>query len=240
MAKHIQKEQSKPTFIFEGTIRKLNATTMPDVPVSKNTAVVRIDQVINGTSDLSAFVGQDITVEVSSGKSRLGQRLIFHAVPWIFGAGIAVRSNYEEPAGVRRAQANQADSYGDADLVVRGKVVRVQLPKKATGTPARTSTSSISEHAPLWQEAIIQVSEVLKGNEKPNQVRVRFPASSDVMFHGAARFEPGQEGYFILHKAEAAKRFQVTGKKPGARRRNDESSQMYVAFGPQDFQPLDK
>jgi len=236
VATHIQEEQSKATFIFEGTIRKLKAATMPDVPVSKNTAVVRIDQVISGASDLSAFVGQDITVEVSSGQSRVGQKLIFHAVPWIFGAGVAVRSTYEEPGGVRRKQANHAGSYGDADLVVRGKVVRVQLPKKATSRPAKSSTSPISEHAPLWQEAIIQVEEVLKGNEKPTQVRVRFPASSDVMFHGVPRFEPGQEGYFMLHKGAAAK-----AKKPrGARRRRDESSQTYFAFEPQDFQPLDK
>jgi hypothetical protein len=241
VATHIQEDQSKATFIFEGTIRKLRAATMPDVPVSTKTTIVRIDRVITGTSDLSAFLGQDITVEVSGGQRRVGQKLVFHAEPWMFGAGVAVRSKYEEPASRARAQPNQPDAYRDADLVVRGKVVRVQLPKTRISTRVKSSTSPITEHAPLWREAIIQVNEVLKGNEKRNQVRVRFPASSDVMFHGVARFEPGQEGYFMLHKADAMKMSRGAGKRPSAARgRRDEPSQTYVAFEPQDFRPLDK
>jgi len=239
VATHIQEDEPKATFIFKGTIRKLNAATMPDVPVTKSTAVVRIDQVVSGPSDLSAFLGQEITVEVSNKQSRVGQKLIFHAVPWMFGAGIAVRSIREESAGNVRAQT-PTGAYDDADLVVRGKVVRVQLPKKVTRTQTKSATLPITEHAPLWREAIIEVEQVLKGKEKARHVTVCFPDSSDVMFRGVPKFEPGQQGYFILHKDAPTPFHALPEKTSAAGQGRDEQRQMYFVIDPQDFQPLEK
>ncbi|HYX31369.1 MAG TPA: hypothetical protein VE863_22730 [Pyrinomonadaceae bacterium] len=238
MATQVQDDQAKPTFVFKGTVRNVNAATMPDVPVSKSTAIVTVDEIINGPTDLTGFLGQEITVRVNHSQGlRAGQKLIFHTVGWIFGSGVAVRSLREEPIVNTRSQTERAGHYRDADLVVRGKVVRVQLPKQATVARSKQKALPITEHAPLWHEAIIQVQEVLKGDEQTKRVTVCFPDSSDVMFHGAPRFEPGQQGYFMLHKMEAAKQPGVSRTADAAR---NERPDTYFALDSQDFRPLEK
>jgi len=58
----------------------------------------------------------------------------------------------------------------------------------------------ITEHDPQWREAEIEVDEVEKGPRK-RRVVVRFPGSDDVRWYRAPKFQPGQEGVFILQKA---------------------------------------
>jgi hypothetical protein len=146
--------------------------------------------------------------------------MVVHATGWMFGDGVAVRSLREEPvkanveasAGadetVERQAANlQRAHFAAADLVVSGKVVTVRLPADSDSAQKQMSDAApgpISEHDPKWREAIIQIDEVLKGSHEEKQVVVRFPASSDVMWHGTQKFEAGQQGYFMLHKARAA------------------------------------
>ena len=58
-----------------------------------------------------------------------------------------------------------------------------------------------AEHAPLWQEAVVQVTAVEKGNGPGEEVVVRFPGSADVAWRSAPKFSPGQEGRFVLRRA---------------------------------------
>jgi hypothetical protein len=248
MAKQIKQTGEKANFIFQGTIRKLKSTTMSEVPVSNRTAIVRVDVVVNGPPDLTGFLGQEITVELSSDrKVSVGQKMVFHTAAWIFGASVAVRSLREEPVESRSAKTSRKavaakaahanairpPHFSDADLVVSGKVVKVRIPADTGAARRRTikTPSPITEHDPVWREAVIQVDDVLKGENKAKQVTVRFPDSSDVMFHGAPKFEPGQEGYFMLHKGEA----QRTG--PAQK---TQSGNKYFALDAQDFQPFEK
>jgi len=240
MAKQSRQTEEKANFVFEGTIRKLNAATMSEVPLSDRTAIVRVDKVVDGPPDLAGFLGQEITVELSSARTaRAGQSMLFHTTGWIFGASVAVRSLREEPievgAAERRAAAPQPQHFSDADLVVSGKVIDVRTPGH-TGTSRQRTTktpSPITEHDPVWHEAIIQIKDVLKGQRKTKQVTVRFPDSSDVMFHGVPKFEPGQEGYFMLHKGEATK-------STAGRAQKNRSADTYFALDAQDFQPFEK
>jgi len=119
--------------------------------------------------------------------------------------------------------------------VVSGKVISIRIPPEANAARKRTTKtpSPITEHDPVWREAVIQVKDVLKGEKKAKQVTVRFPDSSDVMFHGVPRFEPGQEGYFMLHKGEATKT-------TGGRAQKSKSADTYFALDAQDFQPFEK
>jgi hypothetical protein len=96
-------------------------------------------------------------------------------------------------------------------------------------------------------EAIIQVDEVLKGTHEKKQVVVRFPASSDVMWHGAPKFHAGQEGYFMLHKAKPKKATMKGAKKQkgkarvaGAAETDRGAAGSYLALDPADFQPYDE
>jgi hypothetical protein len=247
MAKRSSQTNDKANFVFKGTVKKLKSATMAEVPLSDRTAVVRVDEVIDGPPDLTGFLGQEITVELSSvRKVSVGQKMVFHTTGWMFGGSVAVRSLREEAAkssGIKTSQAGKAAHanaarpahFSDADLVVSGKVVSVRIPADATAARKRTTKtrSPITEHDPVWREAVIQVDDVLKGEKKAKQVTVRFPDSSDVMFHGVPRFEPGQEGYFMLHKGDATK---TTGR----RVQKSKSADTYFALDAQDFQPFVK
>jgi hypothetical protein len=247
MPKRSKQTNEKASFIFKGTIKKVKSATMSEVPVSNRTAIVKVDEVIDGPSDLQGFLGQEITVELSSNRAaRAGQSMIFHTVGWIFGAGVAVRSLREEPikpasaaksaGGLKRADipVTKGPHFSDADLVVAGTVVNVRIPAVAPLAQKRTARPSpITEHDPVWREAVIKVSDVLKGEKTPKEVTVRFPDSSDVMFHGVPRFEPGQEGYFMLHRGEGTK--SIMG-----RAQKSKSADTYFALDAQDFQPFEK
>jgi hypothetical protein len=231
-----QTSESKPTFVFKGTIKKLKGATMDNVPIDDRTAIVTVDQIIEAPADLAGYNGQDITVQLSGRqKVKKGTELIFHTVSWMYGESIAVRSLGEEPIkpshaallsaaidpSARRAQREQQEHFEKADLIVSGKVVAVRLPsdtkpptKAVAGlAPESTTGRPISEHDPKWREAVIQVDDVHKGSHKKKQVVVRFPASTDVMWYSAPKFRPGQQGYFALHKAEAEKPKRKAGKK---------------------------
>jgi hypothetical protein len=257
-------EPQHATFVFKGTIKKLKSATMKDVPLSERTAIVTVDQIIEAPTDLAGYGGQDITVQLSGRqKVRVGQQMLFHATGWMFGDGVAVRSLRQEPvenghatpadAGddvvERRGQKQQRSNFEDADLVVAGKVVAVRLPRDSTsgGKRAARPAGPITEHDPEWREAIIQVDEVLKGTHQKKQVVVRFPASSDVMWHEAPKFEAGQQGYFTLHKPESMKSTtKGTGKQRGKARRTQADSSdsntadYYLARDSADFQPYDE
>jgi hypothetical protein len=264
-----------PTFVFKGRIKKLKSATMKDLPVDALTVVVTVNQVIEAPAALAEYTGQDITVQLSRRQQvRVGQEFIFHTTSWIFGESIAVRSLAEEPvtrsraavlsaAAVdpveRRAQRQKRVHFDEADLVVSGKVVAVRLPagdtqrSRAVKSRAISPASSIqaprgpvSEHDPKWREAVVEVDEVHKGSHKKKQVVVRFPASKDVMWYGAPKFHPGQQGFFMLRKPKTEKpKVKRSRKRPGPRDLAEsavaepevESGEAYVALDPTDFQP---
>lgn len=255
-------EAQQPTFVFKGTIKKLKSAMMKEVPVNERTAVVTVDQIIEAPPDLAGYSGQDITVQLSGRqKVSVGQQMIFHTTSWMYGNGIAVRSLSQEPvksshatllgAGddpvERRAQREKREHFDVADLVVSGKVVAVRLPGDSVPGRKRPSAEArgpISEHDPKWREAVIEVDEVHKGALKKKQVVVRFPASSDVTWHGAPKFHAGQEGYFMLHRAKSEKSMKKGTKKQkgrvriaGAAKSDTGAAESYKALDPGDFQP---
>ena len=76
---------------------------------------------------------------------------------------------------------------------------------------------------------------------------MRFPASSDVMWHGAPKFEAGQQGYFILHKGESKKSTTKSAKKQRGNARGAEmdkpdgsTAEYFLARDSADFQPYDE
>src|SRR5712692_6917177 len=91
-------QAEKPTFVFKGTIKKLKAATLKDVPVNDRTAIVTVDRIIEAPPDLSGYTGQEITVLLSGRrKVGVGQQMNFHTTSWLYGESIGVRSLGEEP-----------------------------------------------------------------------------------------------------------------------------------------------
>ena len=84
-----------------------------------------------------------------------------------------------------------ASRFADAELALAGKVVQV-----APAEPPRV----MSEHAPLWQRATVQVAKVAKGDRSLRTVEVRFPGSDDVAWVGAPRFTVGEQATLLLRR----------------------------------------
>jgi hypothetical protein len=87
-----------------------------------------------------------------------------------------------------------------------------------------------SEHSASWREAVLQVQSVLKGPRlKRNKIVLRFPQSRDVAWVSAPKFEPGQQGIFILQKEDVsgAPANSAAGK-----------ADVYTCLRPGDFVPL--
>jgi hypothetical protein len=213
--------QSTPAFVFKGTVKKIRAATMKDVPVSDRTAVVRVEQVIESPKSFAHYEGQDITVELAGNrKVAAGDEFVFHANSWIFGDSVAVRSVAQErvtkshetllkrggdPSEHSKTRQLQ-EQIDEADLVVSGKVAAVTVPPEPAehlrGVIAPAPRMPVSEHDPKWRQAVIQVDETHKGRHDSKQVTVLFPSSTDVRWYKAPKFQAGQKGLFILHKTK--------------------------------------
>ena len=252
--------EPKATFIFKGTVKKLKAATMKRVPVDEQTAVVRIEQVLEAPKNLAAFAGKDVTVQLATRANvAVGRAFIFHTVGWMFGDSIAVRAVAQEPVqdshaallarggdpAEHKANRELKDRVDTADLVVSGTVSAVRLPAPAAPLThaARAAEAApagpVSEHDPKWREAVVRVANVHKGRHAEDSVTVLFPASTDVRWYKAPKFEPGQRGYFVLHrtKVKEAERVEPHVRallEPAAAEKDVE---VYTALNPADFQP---
>ena len=221
--------KNQARFVFQGTVQRLNAVTMRSIAATPNTIVVKVDQVIRGPVVCSDFVGREITVHTDGGPAfRRLQTGVFYTNVATFGDGLAVRllafeeqrpgsagqvafAAHEDPAeALKRHQITQR--VDSADLVISGKITAVRLVDeeaaasasvRAAAEPESARAPPISEHAPLWQEAVVQVDSVLKGTHDGKTALVRFPAGTDVRWYKAPKLSPGREGVFILHANEA-------------------------------------
>jgi hypothetical protein len=235
-------------FVFTGTVGKVTAASKP----AAASATVKVNQVIRAPEVLRHAAGQEVTV-YSKSKLTAGQQRTFYTRGLVFGDTISVQSIREESAATTAAAAmaqpnadpvknhdvhRAQERFAKADLVVSGKVASVRmaaappspmaLNAAAAGPPGR-----ISEHEPHWQEAVIDVTKVHKGGQAPQKVVVRFPGSTDVMWHRAPKFHPGQEGVFLLHKNEP--KAQAKGMAAAA----SAEEAPYTALDPADFHPAD-
>ena len=254
------------TFLFKGSIREVKGATLPDIPVDENTVVAMVDQVLEAPANLAKMGGRRVTVKLSGRrKVAVGDELIFHAHGWIFGASVAVQSLKEEPIRDTRVHAALLSRGGDpvvhrqnrqvkhrfstADVVVSGRVLMVRIPPEAASAGAASNAESpantpgpigpISEHTPHWREAHVEVDDVHKGVHTSRTVVIRFPASRDVRWYKAPKFEPGHQGFFMLRKHAAKEPAPAKGSKKRSRTATAKAptGDVFTALHPADFQP---
>jgi len=266
-----QNGRAQARFVFLGTVRRLGAATMDRVPDKSNAIVVRVDDIKRGPDVGNDFKGREITVQTSGDRQfRLRQSGTFYTNISILGESLAVRL-VDFDAADAAAPAVSAELAAPADpaktlereditrrvegaaLVVSGKVMAVHAVESgappgvaaaAAGTDEGSASEPISEHAPLWREATVQVDTVLKppreGEPATRQtVKVRFPASTDIRWYKAPKLNPGQEGVFILHSGEGtdAARGAVAGAAAAA---PADDATVFTVLQPHDFQAADK
>lgn len=207
------------TFVFKGTIIKLQSATMPTISISEKTTVVKVDEILQVPTLLeNHIVGKRITVEVKDARTLTeGQQTIFFARGWLLGEGIAVQEIgrlpiekwtglRDEIAGMQRTIANQQlrERIESADIIVVGKVLQTKIAEQ------QDNTGPLTEHDPAWEEGTLQVESVLKGNVVQKNVVFRFSGSMDVAWIKAPKFKGGQEGIWILHKDQKTDAYTVT------------------------------
>jgi len=246
---------SQATFIFRGTVRKLQASTMAAVPAGKNTIVVRVDEVIESLEVLEDYAGHDVTVQLRTGRVKSGQQYTFYSNPEIFGESLVVQAIAHEtavPSALTRAAAKPSSTLRDklararfdaADLVVAGLVTSVRVIPEAATAAARgvvPKWKPVSEHDPVTQEAAIQVTAVHKGARGRKEVKLRFPRSTDVRWYQAPKFVVGQQGVFMLHTDEKAAKVAVRGAAVAAALPQADTQGFHTALHPLDFLPLNQ
>ena len=220
-------------------------------------ATVRIDEVIQAPDVLRHAAGQVITVYGVGPDVQAGQQATFYTDGLVFGESLVVHAKDVRPIevaelaapGVGEERADPMDNlhaqraqerFDAADLVVTGKVKAVRTAEPAgailEAAGAGEQPTRISEHEPVWNDAVIEVAEVHKGEVPGGEVVIRFPSSTDVKWYRAPKFEPGQEGVFILHKDEpkAVAAMAMTPAMEGVA-----EGTPYTALDPADFHPGD-
>ena len=255
------------TFLFKGTIREVKAATMAEVPVDNNTVTAMVDQVLEAPANLAKMGGHRVTIRLSGRtKVAVGDELIFHSHGWIFGPSVAVISMKEERIRETRTHSALLSRGGDpvahrqnrrvkhrfsnADVVVSGRVTMVRIPPGATSASRAASRAAspgdtpepigpISEHTPHWREAHIEIDDVHKGEHSSSTVTIRFPASRDVRWYKAPKFEPGHQGFFMLrkHTTTEPKEAPTKGRRRAAKKKAVTTADHFTALHPADFQP---
>ncbi len=244
--------------LFKGTVQKLGASALAQVPKDEPTAVVHVDEILHAPPALARTLGKQITVKLAKGvKPKVGDQVLFHANSWLFGDSVAVESvKQETPAQAKTMLAEKVSDptrnlankelqkrVADADMVIEGEVSSVHLPQSGTraATPTAKPVRPLSEHDPKWREAVINVEVVHKGEPTTKQVVVRFPSSTDVQWYRAPKFHTGDRGVWMLQSQKEAPAAGTAAKQaatmtataiPGAT--------LYTALSPMDFQPANK
>jgi hypothetical protein len=240
----------EPRFVFKGTVRKLRASTEPEVKASPRTAVVRVDEVIHAPEVLADMAGHDVTVELG-GRDKLatGQQAMFFAHGWVFGESVAVYAvHHPLVEAVHVAMAGAASDpvanlasqdararFNKASVVVSGEVVSVSVTNGGDAPVNGANGHRLSEHAPVWRQAAIAVHAVHKGKLSGKRATVHFPSSTDVLWYRAPKFHAGQQGFFMLHKDEPA-----AGPRGKLGLAPAEAKTGWTALDPADFQPFDQ
>jgi hypothetical protein len=232
---------------------------MADLEPDEATAIVTVEEIVHAPPILARCEGKDITVRLPAKKKlALGAAAVFFANGLRVGETIAVQAVDLLPpaqamAPERAALAVRQDpveslverelrkGIAEADAVVSGRVKSVRVAVSAAerqpkSTPAPQPKGvvpplqRISEHDPIWQEAVVEVQEVHKGSGAIKEIVVRFPKSKDVHWYKSPKFEPGHEGVFILRKPAEAEGIVTV-------RRGAPKESLFIADRPGSFQP---
>ena len=77
-----------------------------------------------------------------------------------------------------------------------------------------------------------------KGEHNSSTLVLRFPASTDVRWYKAPKFQPGHQGFFMLRKHDSAKAPAAKGRQKVAKKKAAKAIvEHFTALHPADFQP---
>ncbi len=256
MAKQRSRKRPAPTratetaqFVFRGTVTQRGAVTFDEVPMTRDSLIVRVDEILDGPPVLAGFAGAEITVQLSRGqKVNTGKSYVFYTNGWMYGAGLAVKCVAVKPdTDLDLRESRQAietaperalrERAGRAEMVVTGRVTEIREAPRLPKAP-------ITEHDPEWRRAVIAVEEVPQeapaGRKRSRarargrgarQVVIRFAASPDVRWATAPKFSVGDAGVWFLGERTRSRDMEAVRAAAGA------AADEYVVVDPEDFLP---
>jgi hypothetical protein len=204
-------------FSFVGTVERLGAATMEDMPVDERTAVVRVDQVLQAPDAFAQLGGMSVTVQLlpDTEPPEVGSTFVFFANGLVFGAGIALTETGRRPMDEMEPHISMAAAAGGpAPLeMLQQQVAAARLRAHASSAQAivlgrvvgleRASGSPLREHAPDWWRATLHVSHVEQGDvQEDSEVKVIYANSLDVRWRNAPKPKASQNGLWFLHATE--------------------------------------
>jgi hypothetical protein len=211
----------QPDAVFIGTVLQTGSSSVAEVEPAADTVVVRVDQVVSGAPAFHDHLGEPITVALPEGVDVAeGDVHVFRVTAWIFGTGLAVQatsvgdqdvlqSALASPAGASDPEERVRLRMASADRVVSGVVRQVSHVPAGEDHP-------ITEHDPLWQDAVVEVHGHLAqaAAPAPSDVTVRFASSRDVNWHDAPKFSVGERGIWVLGAPQPTARAAAVGELP--------------------------
>jgi hypothetical protein len=191
--------------VFRGTVQRAGAANLSAVTPGGDTAVVRIEELLKAPDDVKDFVGREVTVKLLVPDSaKTGEQAVFFTHTWLYGESLGVIEVGRVRAGTpglrsqvaaagQQVHAEEVRQHIEsAELVVTGRVVETR--------PAGI-TVPVSEHAPVWWEAVIRVDSVIKGTAG-ERVVILYPKSMDVAWYRTPKPEVGWDGVWLLQRPQ--------------------------------------
>jgi hypothetical protein len=227
------------SYVFTGTVLKLKPLRGANLPASKDTAAVLVNEVIYERAGLPDLTGKEIIIEWNSPKpAKIGQQHAFFTNGGQIGDPIIVRevghldaadngtTLRQRVLGIVQQQIDESvqGRITSAELVVVATLVKIQ-PVDVPGSGARD--------APKWYEAEIEIQSVEKGRFPSKKLSFLFTHHVEtspekalrLTSDGGPRLKQFQEGIWILHRNEVPRL---------------EIGDRYTAADPTDFQSLDR
>jgi hypothetical protein len=193
-------------FVFLGEVLQTSASTVELVEATKETAVVRVERVLQAPDDLGAAKGSEVTVRLASPVKK-GQRVVFFTVGWISGENLAVQELGRQAPGDPEAVEKQVGDVARRDEIAGLRRRVKEASAVVVGEVAETrpvggkEVPPSSEHDPQWRSAVVVVQSGEKGDVKEGQrVEVAYPSSDDVMWFRAPKPQKGDRAVFLLHQ----------------------------------------
>jgi hypothetical protein len=224
---NLEKLVGQSEYIFEATVDKLGEATLPIVPVTKETAVVLVTQLLRRPPGLGDFSGKTVTVQFTA-KSRLSKRhkLLIFARGWLYGTSLALKES-----GHVRSTPSIWQQVIEAEQRLQERVLRQRVRRAEIIVTGEVSDVRLlrdheesGEKQPEWSEVLLEVASWEKTVQKEAAIRVVYPAHPHPGFPRARRFHRGQEGIWML-RSISVKVLQ---------------GRAYIAEDVQDFQPLER
>lgn len=204
----IEELSERSRMIFTGTIEQLGGSTVPQLPPSDRSVIVRVDHILQGSKLFRHFLDDKITIYLNdNAETDSNVQYLFFCNGWLYGKSIAVREvgHIRAPVDISKMQAEivaatlkkerheLSGHLRKSKLVIMGTVVDT-FPANLQAIHAYPG-----EHNPAWRTLLVKVESVLVGKLRADSLIVGFAASRDVMWYKSPKPVPSQRGIWVLH-----------------------------------------